>query len=483
MPEYPWRGWRREAAATRDLLAKLGVNAQVWITATGFSTWRDDEHAQVQAFNDAVDAPVERVYWQETQDSKPSGTDSYYSDERENHYGLRRTDGSAKMLFSLWSSEGIDGVRAASKTPTSRRGTGSARRHTLITGGAGFIGSNLAHRLMSSGSSVIVYDDLSRPGVERNLSWLREEHGDLLRVEVADVRDRESLRSCVRMADRVFHFAAQVAVTTSLTDPVQDFEINVGGTLNLLEAIRGMESPPPLLFTSTNKVYGALEGLALEKNGSRYQPADAAIRAGVGEDQPLDFHSPYGCSKGSADQYVIDYARTFGIPAVVFRMSCIYGPRQMGTEDQGWVAHFLIRALARKPIVLYGDGMQVRDLLFVDDLVDAFLLAQSNIHTLSGRAFNIGGGLGNTVSLLELVEMIGAVHGSRPEIRMEPWRCADQRYYVSDTRRFKAATGWSPKVNARQGVERLYQWLLGARNRSAQPALSATGGIGAVLPH
>jgi CDP-paratose 2-epimerase len=180
---------------------------------------------------------------------------------------------------------------------------------------------------------------------------------------------------------------------------------------------------------------------------------------------------------------VIDYARTFGIPAVVFRMSCIYGPRQMGTEDQGWVAHFLIRALAERAIVLYGDGMQVRDLLYVDDLIDAFLLAQANIHTLSGRAFNIGGGLGNTLSLLELIDIIGAVHGTKPEIRMEPWRCADQRYYVSDTRRFKAATGWSPKVNTRQGVERLYHWLLETRDRAAQPTLSATGGIGAILSH
>ena len=233
---------------------------------------------------------------------------------------------------------------------------------------------------------MLVYDNLSRPGVEKNARVAsRARTANACSVEVADVRDAHALRSAVRDADQVFHFAAQVAVTTSLTDPRHDFEVNVGGTLNLLEAIRALENPPPLLFTSTNKVYGALADLALEKNCTRYQPLDAALRTGIGEDRPLDFHSPYGCSKGAADQYVLDYARTFGLPAVVFRMSCIYGPHQMGTEDQGWVAHFLIRAIEGKPITIYGDGMQVRDVLFVDDLVDAFLLAQANIHTLSGR--------------------------------------------------------------------------------------------------
>ncbi|HWE48314.1 MAG TPA: NAD-dependent epimerase/dehydratase family protein [Bryobacteraceae bacterium] len=483
MPEYPWRGWRREAEDTREVLNRLGVEAQIWITATGFSTWRDDERAQVQAFADAVNAPVDRIYWQESQDHVSSAADVFHTDEREYHYGLRRTNGRPKLLHSLWSEGGVEGVRTAARAAARPRANTGGRRHTLITGGAGFIGVNLAHRLLSGGTPVIIYDDLSRPGVERNLAWLREEHGELLRVEVADVRDREALQGVVRSAERVFHFAAQVAVTTSLNDPVQDFEINVGGTLNLLEAIRGMENPPPLLFTSTNKVYGALDGLALEKSGTRYQPLDAALRAGVGEEQPLDFHSPYGCSKGAADQYVLDYARTFGMSAVVFRMSCIYGPHQMGTEDQGWVAHFLIRALGGKPIVLYGDGKQVRDLLYVDDLVDAFVLALTNIHTLSGQAFNIGGGLGNTLSLLELLDIIGTVHGSRPEVRMESWRCADQRYYVSDTRRFKAATGWSPKVNARQGIERLYQWLAGTRSLTAQAALSTAGGMHAFLPH
>jgi len=272
-------------------------------------------------------------------------------------------------------------------------------------------------------------------------------------------------------------------VTTSLTDPLHDFEVNVGGTLNLLEEIRAVESPPPLLFTSTNKVYGWLSDLELEKNCTRYQPLDAALRTGIAEDRPLDFHSPYGCSKGAADQYVLDYARTFGLPAAVFRMSCIYGLHQMGTEDQGWVAHFLIRAIEGKPLILYGDGLQVRDVLFIDDLVDAFLLAQSNIHTLSGQAFNIGGGLGNTISLIELLEMIAALHGQKPDVRMKDWRPGDQRYYVSDTRRFKAATGWAPKVNVRSGVERLYQWLLESRGLAAPQVMTASGGFHAVFAY
>jgi len=372
-------------------------------------------------------------------------------------------------------------VREAARVVAPTRSAGRVR-HALITGGAGFIGSNLADRLLSSGRRVLIYDNLSRPGVERNVESLREAHGERLSVEIADVRDADALRRAVRGADQVFHFAAQVAVTTSLVDPRLDFEVNIGGTLNLLEAIRSMENPPPLLFTSTNKVYGALADLPLTRNGTRYQPLDAALRTGIAEDRPLEFHSPYGCSKGAADQYVLDYARTFGIPAVVFRMSCIYGPRQMGTEDQGWVAHFLIRAIEGKPIEIFGDGMQVRDLLFVEDLVDAFLLAQANIHTLSGRAFNIGGGLGNTISLLELLELIGALNGSKPTIRLKDWRPGDQRYYVSDTRGFKAATGWAPKVNVREGVERLHDWLLASRGLPAH-ALHAGGGLHALLAH
>ncbi|HEY0158597.1 MAG TPA: NAD-dependent epimerase/dehydratase family protein, partial [Thermoanaerobaculia bacterium] len=330
----------------------------------------------------------------------------------------------------------------------------------LITGGCGFVGTNLADRFLSLGHRVCVFDDLSRPGVERNLEWLRETHGDNVVVKIADVRDAGAVRDAVRRASHVFHLAAQVAVTTSLGDPLADFEVNARGTLNVLEAVRHSLHKPPLFFTSTNKVYGGLEDVALREDGLRYAPADAAIaKRGISEARPLDFHSPYGCSKGTADQYVLDYARSYGLQTVVFRMSCIYGPHQFGTEDQGWVAHFLIRAMKGEPITLYGDGLQVRDVLFVDDLVDAFLLAQAHMPQITGRAFNVGGGPGNVVSLLELLDMIERLQGRRPDVRFGAWRPGDQRYYVSDTRAFEQATGWRRRVGSDDGITRLYHWL------------------------
>jgi CDP-paratose 2-epimerase len=335
-----------------------------------------------------------------------------------------------------------------------------ARELTLITGGAGFIGANLASHLCRMGRHVLIYDNLSRPGVEHNLHWLQSEWGNLIDIEIADVRDKVRLHKAVAHAKSVFHFAAQVAVTSSLIDPTYDFEVNVGGTLNLLEAIRSMTNPPSLIFTSTNKVYGNLSQVGLRDDQTRYKPEDSWIMAhGVSEKCPLDFHSPYGCSKGAADQYIIDHVRSFGLPFAVFRMSCIYGPHQFGTEDQGWVAHFLIRALEAQPITLYGDGKQVRDILFVDDLINAFLLAENNIGTAAGHAFNIGGGVANTVSLLELVEFIDELRGTPTKTISEEWRTGDQRYYVSDTSKFRAMTGWKPTVGVYQGVERLYNWL------------------------
>jgi CDP-paratose 2-epimerase len=332
--------------------------------------------------------------------------------------------------------------------------------HTLITGGSGFVGTNMADRLLREGRRVLVLDDLSRPGVTANLRWLQNEHGSRLRVEAGDVRDPAAVRRALLGADQVFHFAAQVAVTTSVEEPMHDFDVNLRGTVTLLEELRRLDSPPPLLFTSTNKVYGNLGDLTFTKEDNRYEPVDPEIRAyGIGEDRGLHFCSPYGCSKGGADQYVCDYATSFGLPTVVFRMSCIYGPHQCGNEDQGWVAHFLMRAMAGEAITLFGDGCQVRDILFVDDLLDAMLLAVGDIDQLAGRAFNMGGGPRNTVSLLELIDMITELEGGRPQLRFGDWRVGDQHYYVSDTRAFETATGWSPKVAPDQGVERLYRWL------------------------
>ena len=330
----------------------------------------------------------------------------------------------------------------------------------LITGGAGFVGSNLAHRLLSAGQRVRLLDNLSRAGVERNLRWLIETHGDLVDIEVPDIRNLSIIKTAVRDASQVFHFAAQVAVTSSLVDPIEDFEINARGTLNLLEAIRATENPPPLVFTSTNKVYGNLADLEFTKERTRYVPLDDAIhKCGIDESRPLDFHSPYGCSKGAADQYVTDFARTYRIPALVFRMSCIYGPHQYGNEDQGWVAHFVIRSISGKPITIYGDGMQVRDILFVDDLINAFLLAQQNMKRLAGGAYNIGGGPTNSISLLELLDLIAELHGGDVSVHFENWRAADQRYYVANTSKFGGLTGWKPQVGVHEGVRRLYKWL------------------------
>ena len=341
---------------------------------------------------------------------------------------------------------------------------GPTQNPILITGGAGFIGTNVARRLLSTGHDVVLLDNLSRAGVDRNAIEMQRQYGARVRVVVGDVRDRADIKRALQGVHHVFHFAAQVAVTASLADPLTDFEINAAGTVNLLEEMRAAKSPPSIVYTSTNKVYGALGDIALDDDGRRYFPESTAIAgAGIAESRALDFQTPYGCSKGSAEQYVLDYGRSFGVPAVVFRMSCIYGPHQFGTEDQGWVAHFLTRAIENKSITIYGDGMQVRDILFVDDLVNAFLLAWKDIRALSGNAFNIGGGPALSVSLLELLDLVTHLHSLKPRIYFEPSRCGDQRYYVSDTRKFTDATGWTASVSPREGVRRLHNWLLDAR--------------------
>jgi CDP-paratose 2-epimerase len=331
---------------------------------------------------------------------------------------------------------------------------------TLVTGGAGFVGTNLADRIASDGGRVIVFDNLSRPGVEDNLRWLTDRHGSLIDVEIADLRDGRAVQRALSACDRAFHLAAQVAVTTSLDEPVRDATVNLNGTINVLEAARAMAKPPRLVFTSTNKVYGGLDDVELGERATRYEPVDAALLGhGIAETRPLAFCTPYGCSKGAADQYVLDYAHSYGLATVVFRMSCIYGPHQCGNEDQGWVAHFVISALEGRPITVFGDGKQVRDVLYVDDLVDAFLRADEDVEALAGRAFNIGGGPRNCVSLVELLDLLAEQQGDRPAVEFGPWRRGDQRYYVSDTSAFTAATGWRPRVAPREGVHRLHGWL------------------------
>lgn len=353
-----------------------------------------------------------------------------------------------------------------------------AGRSVTIFGGAGFIGSNLAHALLTgTDAKVHIFDNLSRSGVHHNLEWLRKAAGrsGRLQVTVGDVRDARLVERAVAPATEIYHFAAQVAVTTSVADPRLDFEVNLAGTFNVLDAARRCGNKPFILFTSTNKVYGEL-GLGVPViNGKRYV---ASNQQGVAETQPLDFHSPYGCSKGAADQYVRDFGRIYGLPTVVFRMSCIAGPRQFGTEDQGWVAHFVYSALRNQPVVVYGDGRQVRDVLSVDDLIRAFDAVRQNIETTRTEVYNVGGGPDNSTSLLELVGEIELLTGRRLECVMDERRAGDQLVYVTDNRKIHRDTGWKPEIGLKKTVQLLQEFweqnqdVLGERRRSSKPAMA-----------
>lgn len=342
-----------------------------------------------------------------------------------------------------------------------RRGPAISRtRPVLITGGAGFIGCNLADRLAQSGHDVLILDSLSRPGVERNLAWLKRRYTRRISAVIADIRDSMESALAAKDAQAVFHFAAQVAVTTSLVEPYHDFETNAAGTLLLLEALRSRPTPAPLVFASTNKVYGSLADLELARTNDMYLPADPELRAhGIDERRPLSFHTPYGCSKGAAEQYVLDYAHSFGVPTAVLRMSCIYGEHQLGTEDQGWVAHFLRSARAGQPITIYGDGYQVRDVLHVGDAVNAYIAAWQRMNDVAGCAFNLGGGPENAVSLRQVLAHIETLVARRVELSFEDWRPGDQRYFVADTRAATARLGLVPPRPWRRGVADLAQWL------------------------
>ena len=316
----------------------------------------------------------------------------------------------------------------------------------LITGGAGFVGCNLAQRLLEdTGARVRIFDNLSRRGVEHNVAWLRSLRGaGRLEIVRGDVRDAQAVAEAMRDVTEVYHLAAQVAVTTSIDDPQSDFEINALGTLRVLESARRSPRKPFLLFTSTNKVYGSLEGVPVRAAETRYESVSPTFH-GVTEEENLDFHSPYGCSKGTADQYVRDYARIYGLPTVVFRMSCIAGPRQFGNEDQGWVAHFLYSALAGLPVTVYGDGRQVRDVLHVSDLVEAMLAAREHRRTTRGQIYNLGGGLGRSTSVMEMLRSIEAELRRPLDLRYAQVRPGDQPLYISDTGKIERHTGWRPR--------------------------------------
>jgi CDP-paratose 2-epimerase len=334
------------------------------------------------------------------------------------------------------------GLTARSKPRAARTGGGGPSRRILITGGAGFLGVNAAMRMVEDGWHVTLLDNLSRPGTERNLRWLITQYPTETTFIKEDVRNGSALNEHVKNQDAILHLAGQVAVTTSLLDPVTDFDVNAGGTLNLLESTRKHNPEAPFVFASTNKVYGKLEN------------NNVACK----ESQPIDFHSPYGCSKGSADQYVRDYARCFHMNTVVLRQSCIYGAHQYGTEDQGWVAHFVHSILNKRPLTIYGDGLQVRDLLDARDLSVLYATVIEKIGKTRGEIYNVGGGPPNQRNLLEVIEQIGELSNTKPAYSFSDWREGDQVYYVSDITKAKDELGWEPRIPFDRGLQELVAW-------------------------
>ncbi|MFW6128685.1 MAG: NAD-dependent epimerase/dehydratase family protein [Candidatus Aminicenantaceae bacterium] len=328
----------------------------------------------------------------------------------------------------------------------------------LITGGAGFIGVNSAFYFSNEGHEVVIFDNLSRIGSDINLNWIKKECS--LEFVKGDIRNFDELRKVVSKKgpfQLILHLAAQVAVTTSVEDPREDFEINALGTFNILEAIRQYNPEAFLIYSSTNKVYGKMDDLDVVEQKGRYEYSN--MPNGIAENRNLDFHSPYGCSKGAADQYCIDYTRIYGLKTVVMRQSCIYGYRQFGIEDQGWVAWFCIAALMGKNITIYGDGKQVRDVLFIDDLIKAYELAYEKKDHCNGNVFNIGGGPENTLSLHELIDLLYELEGEKIPLSYDEWRPGDQKVFISNISLAEKQLNWKPEISPGDGVKKLYDWI------------------------
>jgi len=332
-------------------------------------------------------------------------------------------------------------------------------RNYLVTGGAGFIGSNYVRRLLQRNEHVTIFDNLSRAGAPRNIDWLKSQFGDdAFRLTIGDVRRADEIAEAAKEADVIVHLAGQVAVTTSVINPRDDFESNALGTFNTLEAARASGRDPIFLYASTNKVYGGMDDVQLKEESSRWLYAD--LKEGCSESQPLDFHSPYGCSKGAGDQYVRDYARIYGLRSVVFRQSCIYGPRQFGIEDQGWLAWMIIAAVTGRKITIYGDGKQVRDVLHVDDLLNAYDAAIENIDTAKGQVYNMGGGTHNVMAIWsEFGPILERLLGKKIEVARDDWRPGDQKVFYADYRKAKRELGWEPKIDLEEGIELLFNWV------------------------
>jgi CDP-paratose 2-epimerase len=336
-------------------------------------------------------------------------------------------------------------------------------KRILITGGAGFVGCNAARFFGARNWNVTVLDNLSRQGTDKNLAWLHD--GTTFDFEHVDVRDRAAIDRVMANGrfDAIIHLAAQVAVTTSVTDPSTDFAVNAFGTFNMLDAVRLHCPEAVFIFASTNKVYGKIGAAGSELRGNRYAYLDRPY--GIGETEPLDFLSPYGCSKGAADQYTLDYARMYKIPATSFRQSCIYGPRQFGVEDQGWVAWFAIASLLGRDITIFGDGKQVRDVLHVDDLLHAYEAVIRAPEKIAAEAFNVGGGPGQILSLIDLLDMLERRLGRKVPVKWDDWRPGDQQVYISDIRKLDRLLGWKPEIGVDAGITQLIDWV--AQNRAA----------------
>ncbi|MCX6705016.1 MAG: GDP-mannose 4,6-dehydratase [Candidatus Woesebacteria bacterium] len=330
----------------------------------------------------------------------------------------------------------------------------------VITGGAGFIGSNLAAYYLRRRDSVIIFDNFSRNGSVKNLAWLKTLGGklEIIKGAVTIEKDVARLMFPFKSADAIFHLAAQVAVTTSVENPRDDFMTNALGTLNILEAMRHAKSQAKFIYSSTNKVYGNMEHVKIVQEKNRY--AYKNLPYGVSESVLLDFHSPYGCSKGAADQYVRDYSRIYGLDTVVFRQSCIYGPRQFGVEDQGWIAWFMIATVLGKKLTIYGDGKQVRDILYVDDLVLAYDMALKYKEETRGKIYNIGGGRAFSMSIWgEFRPILEKLFGHTLDVEFSDWRPGDQFIYISDIRKAQNDFGWEPRISVVDGIDRLYRWV------------------------
>jgi CDP-paratose 2-epimerase len=482
--ERSWPGWEHAVEQVRRVWKDRRTDPELWITEAGYSTASYDEVGQARRFLNALDADVERVYWYAAEDlaqwyavedlaQGPSTVEGAHTDERRFHFGLRRVDGSPKLLARLLEEGGVPAVRDLVRRAAPARGARartagdlaapegrtSPGPRTLIIGGCGFIGANLADRLLEAGAQVHILDDLSRPGSERNLRRLQTRHRGLA-VTVGDIRDPRLVSRAVERAGRIFHLATRAAVTAGRETPMQDFEVNVRGTLNVLCAAEARDDPPALLFASTSKIYGRMDEIELRAMEKRYEPtSDETWAHGIPETSPLRWQSPFGCSKGAADQYVLAFARSFGLPAVVFRLSSVYGPRQFGNEDRGWITHFVRQALEGRTVTLFGDGKQVRDILYVSDLVDVLLRAMERIDEVRGEAFNVGGGPERAVSLLELLDVLESLGIPRPQIHFADARPGDQRYYVTDLRKVERALDWSPGVSVQEGLRRLFAVL------------------------